>query len=405
MPTTIDDYRATADQRARYLMEKFPLSANFWRLGHSFDTIVDYFITANANAADFGPVALARYTQSSGPAAPHPWYDDFGWWGIAALKASQRTDVFDELTEQFKAIALASWYAMDSKAPYVWDRADQDRFAELRPRFEGGVWNCDWYDNWSDLECKDDPHRCNPINLRACDGLCGFQNTVTNGLYLVLATRLVLNLPNAPDYLRPVKREYEFLWIWFNASGVDPLLKVVGPGKKVVRERVSAYYSGKKPYGYHEDTVWAGDQGLILGGLVDLMALKNFPWLDYNKLRDTAKSILAGSKEYLVDGGVLQPWRSSTGRPPGGDFWDYQTGIAVFMRYLLYAYQNNADLRSELQRPEWRQFIRDNADRIPSSPIPGGEVEGEPFADIAIVSATNDLATLVAAIVMLSPGQ
>lgn len=398
MPTPIDDYRAAAKQRFGILKGNFPLSANFWRLGYSFDTIVDYLTTSPADATGFGQIALDRYTQSSGTWAPHPWYDDFGWWGIAGLKASQQPDLFGDLTEQFKAVALACWYGMDSKAPYVWDRADQQQFRAMQPRFEGGVWNSDWHDD----ETEDCSRRCNP--LRPCDGLCGFQNTVTNGLYLVLAARLVLYLPRTPDYLSQAKREYEFLKTWFRAPQVDPLLKHIALDKAVVRERVTAYCSGEKPWAYDEAMAWAGDQGLILGGLVDSMSIVKKPSSDYDEMRDTAMVILTGTTDYLVDktSGLLQPWTPGMG-PPGGDTWDYLTGIGVFMRYLLYAYQHNPELKAKLRSPDYQKFIRTNADHVLRGRVPGEDLGDEPLVDRVMIHATNDLATLLAGIVMLAP--
>jgi hypothetical protein len=67
----------------------------YWQLGHSFDTIIDYFAFIDgSDAANFSQIAQQGHQSSLGSAC---WYDDFGWWGISALKAAQHPKLFKDV--------------------------------------------------------------------------------------------------------------------------------------------------------------------------------------------------------------------------------------------------------------------------------------------------------------------
>jgi hypothetical protein len=94
------------------------------------------------------------------------------------------------------------------------------------------------------------------------------------------------------------------------------------------------------------ETCWGGDQGLILGGLVDFVALHPGDRMS----RAVARQLMSGVKAHmsLNDGYVIDPWFPRTGYDCNGssqnklECWDpgdYKCGSGVFMRYLLHAYQ------------------------------------------------------------------
>ncbi len=367
--------------------------STYWQLGHSFDTILDYFVHVDSSeAAAFPPIALEAYKRSLGNAC---WYDDYGWWGIAALKAAQHPGLFPDVSP-FQTICNTCWATMHDNAPNVWANNKGDpAFAPLQPRVEGGVWNCDW--------SRPDGcgNRNTPPNLPGhCGGnaqganLTGIQNTVTNGLYLVLASRLYEATGEA-DYRTAADREYGFLDAWFDVPDPETsLLRPMGvpiPGREndvLVRERVATYRSGDWVCGYHPDLCWSGDQGIVVGGMIDRMIVEpgdNNP--DSPAFRRAAA--ILQSVQYVTDqnaGGILQPW--TTGQ--GGDPADYSTGVGVFMRYLLYADQRNAQMRAYTRSTAYRKLIEANVKSVVNAPIPDG-----------LVPLTNSLAILVAGIVML----
>lgn len=147
--------------------------------------------------------------------------------------------------------------------------------------------------------------------------------------------------------------------------------------------------------GYKPETIWTGDQGLVLGGLVDLieMARRGYPGLDPANCLATAKRLLAGVKQQLVDSqGHLQPYLPF-GVPPAGDPTSYETGLGVFFRYLLYAYRTNADLRDFLIARGYPALVQSNAQYLMDQYRHGAYPK-----DKYVIYLTNVLAALIAAI-------
>src|ERR1051325_5138213 len=134
------DYLTHAHNTFTNLSPAFAGDSNYWQLGHSFETIIDYLALNPADAAGFGEIANDRYQNSSETVC---WYDDNGWWGIAALKASQHPELFPTHYSDFQEYTNACWKRMDDNAPKVWEAGKAD-FPNLKPRFDGGVWNAYW---------------------------------------------------------------------------------------------------------------------------------------------------------------------------------------------------------------------------------------------------------------------
>ena len=425
MTADIQSYRNAAITTFAQLKTNYGWAGNFWRLGHSFDTIIDYFEVVDATEAALfaGEYALPAFKKFEGH-----WYDDYGWWGLAALRAAQRPNLFGQHIGAFDGVARRCWNFMrtgdtgDMKvickdvvkmagAPKVWAQSqagsEKSRFEELKPRFPGGVWNSDW--NWSNGD-KDAPCYCVPIyeenKFWANDSLGGFQNTVTNGLYLALAARINKILNAYAD----AQTEYDFLQKWFDYKA--PKGSLLAPqgrtGDVYVRERVSEYDDGSRVYAYRDDCAWTGDQGVMLSALVDYMGLVSDETLK-SKIREICKRVIWGTKRYLGGaGGVLREWRNpydigpdGKERAPGNDFWDYSTGSGVYMRFLTHVYRTDPELKAVIEDRDvtdddvkQQPLIAANADSIDLFPKNLGTEE-------LVVVLTNNLAKLIAAMVML----
>lgn len=423
MGRNIEGYKGAAILTFAMLKPAYGWASNFWRLGHSFDTIIDYFAAVDkTDSLVFAEYALDRFRKTNGH-----WYDDYGWWGLAALRASQHADLFGQHTGDFKEIALKCWNFMHagqvsdmkvdcckdenvhmSGAPNVWANGQKDKkhFGDLEPLFPDGVWNCDW--KWSENK-DEDPCYCVPIyeegRYWARDALGGFQNTVTNALYLALASRIYTIVKSSQT---SAIYEYVFLDKWFKNS--DSLLIDVSErddelklARAVARERVPSYKNGHTPWGYKPEMAWAGDQGALLSSLIDYMALvKEEETLQ--EIQELCKQLILGTKAYLMDEqtGLLRDWwnpQDSDNAPPGGDADDYRTGSGVFWRFLVHVCKRDAKLKALIKADDYQDFIAKNADAA-CSYIPGEEL---PFDETVIVM-TNKLATLVAAIELLDPG-
>ena len=177
----------------------------------------------------------------------------------------------------FTTIFNLCWDTMYYRGTAVWENnKSHPGLAQLQPRFDGGVWNCGYFSGTSMCGDPNAPPELpmNPPDTDQGTNLSGIQNTVTNGLYLVLASR------------PPSRRRLASTWkprrasLTFSGSGstADPsdvaLLQVPDGGVgKLVRERVATYAGGTKAYvnGYDKDLSWSGDQGIIVGGLIDWM--------------------------------------------------------------------------------------------------------------------------------------
>lgn len=371
-------YRSAAQTRFQLLMQAYnDPGDSYWRLGHAFDTVIDYLDTIDASGAGgVAEVVLRQYAETLKGSYDWEWFDDFGWWAIAMQRAMERP-FFGKYRPSFVEILAACWNAptgMNGKAPYTWERRAPGTYSTYRPAVEGGVWNMYW-------PGTDGTRFPGPTGDPATDSLAAIQNTVVNGLYLVIAQRLGRT---NQDAAAAANREWDFLMQWFNTSD-RPLWWQRSPGAALVHERVSHFADGSKSPFYVEDFAWTGDQGLILGGLTDRMSLVG-GGPGYTALLARTKELLAGVQGYLVSDGQLQPW---TG--PGGAE-DYKTGPAVFWRYLLHAFRNNADLRAFLQGAAYQQLVRVNADAVKETPS-GQDV----------ISLTNDLAVLVVAAAMFEP--
>lgn len=379
MSADTERYRTAAREVFGLLRPVFGRSASLRQSGSAFDTIVDFFgLVDSTQAKAFAEIALERHAKTSGERL-----DDHAWWGVAAIKASQRRDLFPGFSDRFREIGAKAWATMNDTAPRVWAKADQRKYADFAPRFEGGVWNAAWTDD------------CNPIT--PCGSQKGIQSTTANGLYLVLAARL--GCAGRMDCQQAAKREYGFLRQWFEAkTPLDPLLAPVGNGGNgaFLRERATGYASGHRAEGYRPSLALAGDQGLVLGGLVDLMILDN---AFHDAAIGPAQRILSGLREcFIADDGTLLPWREKDGRgAPGGDEGDCLSGPGVLMRYLLYAYRVNPELRMAMRREGYLDLVRANAEKACAQL----EIAAADDAT-ALAVLTNNLATLTAAVTMLN---
>ncbi|HEX6368363.1 MAG TPA: hypothetical protein VF006_05490 [Longimicrobium sp.] len=376
-----DDLQQQATQTYEQLKGNFQSDTSMWRLGNTLDTLLDYVAEVDPTAAgEVAELAMDKFQMLDGA-----WFDDYAWWGIASVKASQMQfpavppNKPGPYTWNFKRIAQSMWGIMDGNAPYAWERATPADQTAYSPRYEGGVWNGDWPGSrWNAGFAVQEEG----------GGLSGIQNTVTNGLYLVLASRLYL-ASGTEAYLNSARREFGFLHTWFDHP--DPALRLLdrqGEHAALVRERVSVVGGATDPY-FQANLHWAGDQGLVLGGLVDLMsAMGPTHPDDYQALLALARTIMKGVRTNLSVLDVLNPWTPGQ-NAPGGDPADYFTGIGVYMRYLLYAFRNNPDLAADMAAEDYQSFLLANV----ANPYPDPS-----YPPDSMTENTNKLAVLLAAI-------
>jgi len=436
-----------------------------WYQGNALDTLIDYVsITQDAKKGH----DLGEKIRTLWGVAEHEgnWWDDFGWWGIAFLNAARNYKILGQpdATEYNQYAADCLEKHMD-KATEVWNIASKEpscipclhtppaNWYRFEPRFTGGVWNTAF------AALTPGPQdSCKPSDSTIvvgtpedyCSILTPLQNTVTNGLYLVLNTRYYQQNPQ----IRDARRDQTLaIYGWFknwmdledkevslcpvNKEDPTPLNKIkpslLNSETGLVRERAGTYiedttqtpscFTGVK--WYEQDLSWAGDQGIVLGGLVDIL---NSDLTEDNQwLLEKAKGIIDGVKDHMTKGmsgstrdnlapEVLRPWTKFDGwgpddgdnptfaSPGGFGFGDpdyprpgdpeydevckcdqlkkeppcpseppkvavdpttnYIAGPGVFMRYLLHAYKNNNELKDHIRGNEYLAFLKANADAV-----------------------------------------
>lgn len=311
---------------------------DFWKRGNTFDAclvFVDACLEQWPNDAEI--LAMQKAVKSMleenlvffnkfDPGSL--WADDFGWWGLQALNARKHLLKMGEtaLAEKFWKLSTDLCWEYKKKTAY-------DHSTDAIPV----------------------PHGCR--NGDANGQSLGVKNTVTNVLLFLLSSRIyrVTVAENRGDnekYLDMAWRQWVWFEEWFKLEEYE-YLKSISKTSALVQERPMATIEGS---GYQEIVhppwaegwVWTGDQGMLVGALTDMLAVKDelSNWLKKNdkefdkvaydkKLRSIIQLIGGGVKSALVFVGdnIIReaPCYSSFGPNHGND---YLAGRGIMMRYL-----------------------------------------------------------------------
>ena len=439
--------------------------AAMWYQGNALDTMIDYIAVTQNDALG---VELGNEIDLLWPGAIKEgrWFDDFGWWGIAILNAARnykllgktsvddyRDKAYEMLDKMLYASQVWSLYQKHQSPPYKSAvPCDTNRWSAYAPRFEGGVWNS-LYGILDNCPTEIDPSTGDsyPSGDPSDIYINPKQNTVTNGLHLVLSARYYRQFGDDKIF-ETANNEWSWFNNWislpdipveqclgmpnshcddlFDANDVKPSL--LDSNTKLIRERVGIFALNEGCYAIdpvykcksvnRDAMVWTGDQGLVIGGMVDLMDMEgatDFPD------SDSVKQILDGVLDYLTQTqkgcpydslpeGVLRPWIYFNCWQEGCDGEgfqldrtgeNYKTGPGVFKRYLLYAYQNNEDLRDYI-KSNYRGVIFANASAVMDENYECGccnhsIAEGSPYDICNLACQTNRLASLIMALAIL----
>ncbi|MCY7276792.1 MAG: glycoside hydrolase family 76 protein [Phormidesmis sp. CAN_BIN44] len=260
-------------------------STNWWNSANVLETTIDY--SAATNTSTYRSNIHNTFEKNKNSQFLNPWfYDDQGWWALTWIKAY-------DLTGEARYLTMAKTIFNDMKQG--WDST-----------CGGGVW-------W--------------------DKKREYKNAITNELFLTIAARLHLRTPGdkgTGSYLDWAKRE----WKWFKQTKMINQKNLVNDGLN----------SACKNNG---QTTWTYNQGVILGGLVDLYKSTND-----RELLTQAHAIAEAAITHLAPNGVLQePCDPAT---CGTDAPQFK---GIFMKNLAYLYQTSP-------RPKYKQFIAENARSI-----------------------------------------
>jgi hypothetical protein len=249
------------------------------------------------------------------------------------------------------------------------------------PRFPGGCWQ---YDISTEAFPPGDGAGSSPNPNLSALGTC--QVTLMQGLYLSFCCALIAGarrktqerlsggawdalLPEE-SYQRAAEEVVGFLTTWLDLEGLDSLACRQLEQKRIegllVHERPRTYKvlpNGDHPKidGYQYDLFWAGDQGLIMGGLMQYRELvgggspekgdsvQQPVWQIYPEALLKGVCQTMGGKSGPGAYNPVQPYIPDA---PFGDKGDYLSGSGVFWRYVMRCSRTDSAFRSQAKLDE-----------------------------------------------------
>jgi len=267
---------------------------DWWNSANAITVLVDY--SRATHSAQYLDAVANTFSKASNAYGITNFIndsnDDEGWWALAWI------DAYD-LTKKPEYLAMA-----------------QTIFADMTTQWDtttcgGGVW-------WS----KDLKHSA-------------YKNAITNELFLDIAASLANRATHGPqkaEYLSWAQRE----WKWFQASGMINSDNMINDGLNATNPAACTN---------NRQTTWTYNQGVILGGLVELSRADHDSAL-LSKAREIADATMI---KLVTQAGILK-------EPPGGGP-DLPQFKGVLMR-------NLARLNRAAPRVEYKRFADTNADSI-----------------------------------------
>ncbi|MBW4420348.1 MAG: carbohydrate-binding protein [Myxacorys californica WJT36-NPBG1] len=255
-------------------------TTNWWNAANALDATIEYSRLTDSLTYRSN-IYNTFYQKPRYANFINPWFrDDDGWWAIAWIKAYDLTGETKYL-DQAKTIVHSMETGWDTNV------------------CGGGLY-------WHKKELT-------------------YKNAITNSLFLAAAAKLHLREPNNPNYLQWAQRS----WQWFKQSGMINDQQLVNDGLDS-----NCRNNGK--------TVWTYNQGVLIGGLVDL-----YRGTQDQELLEQAVAIADASIANLAPKGILrEPCEPNDCGNDGPQF------KGVFMRNLsaLYAVRPKASYRAFILR-------------------------------------------------------
>jgi predicted alpha-1,6-mannanase (GH76 family) len=267
-------------------------TTGWWNSANAITALVDYARASQSSQYNSVLANTFLAAQKQNPNFLNHFYDDEGWWALAWI------DAYD-LTGNLQYLAMAKTIFADMTGG--WDST-----------CGGGIW-------WS----KDR----------------GYKNAIANELFLSVAAHLAnRDTSHQMDYVNWANKE----WKWFAQSGMINAQSLINDGLGTSNGKTSAGACGN-----NGQATWSYNQGVVLGGLVELAKLNHDP-----SLPQTAQKIAAVATTALVDSkGILHdPCEPNC----GADGVQFK---GIFVR-------NLAILAAAYPQPAYRAFVTANADSV-----------------------------------------
>lgn len=309
-------------------------TTGWWNSANATTVLVDYARASKStqyNSVIQNTFTVAPTTSSGFPGFINHFYDDEGWWALAWI------DAYD-LTQNSQYLSMASSIFADMTTG--WDNI-----------CGGGIW-------WN----KDRQYK----------------NAIANELFLSVASHMANRATDATQktrYLDWANKE----WAWFAASGMINSNNLINDGLTI-----SSGQSGTTCTNNGQQT-WSYNQGVVLGGLVELSKLNSDP-----ALPQSAQKIATAAITRLVDSnGVMHdPCEANC----GADGVQFK---GIFVRNLV-------ALHTAYPQAAYKSFIDTNAnsiwDHAQGTNFQFGQIWSGPFDAGNAGSQSSALDAIVAAV-------
>ena len=268
--------------------------AGWWNSANAITVLVNYESVTGDDSYDSVLSNTFAAAQKSHPNFINSYFDDQGWWALAWI------DAYD-LTKNASYLSMAETIFANI-ATNGWDNTVCG----------GGVW-------WSTAKT--------------------YKNAIPNELFLSIAAKLANRTTGSAStaYLTWAQKE----WAWFKASGMINSQNLINDGLDSTNPN-ACVNNGK--------TTWTYNQGVILGGLVELSQADQDA-----TLLPQAEAIAGAAMKNLSTSGILTEPRPVS----GGDVPQFK---GIFMRNLMALY-DDLPITSPL-RAQYKAFADANASSI-----------------------------------------
>lgn len=305
--------------------------SGWWNAANSITVLANYAKVTGDMSYDSAFANTFAAAQKSHANFVNMFYDDQQWWALAWI------DAYD-VTGNASYLSMAETI-FDNVSTNGWDTTVCG----------GGVW-------WSTAK--------------------SYKNAIPNELFLTLAAALANRTTGiaSKSYLDWAQKE----WAWFKASGMINTQDLINDGLTSA-DPAACSNNGK--------TTWTYNQGVILGGLVELYRADQDP-----TLLPEAEAIAAAAISDLSVHGIL----TEPGNLSGGDGPQFK---GIFMRNLMELYK--AIPATSAEAGEYRNFADANAQSIwtrdRNSSDDFGGLWGGPFDSADATRQTSAIDALIAA--------
>jgi predicted alpha-1,6-mannanase (GH76 family) len=301
--------------------------SNWWNAANSVTVLANYEQVSGDTS--YYSVIANTFAAAQGSHANfvNEFYDDDGWWALAWIDAYDVTG-----NPAYLSMAETIFTAITG----AWDST-----------CGGGVW-------WS--------------TSRA------YKNAIPNELFLTIAAKLANRTSGTASaaYLNWAQQE----WTWFKKSGMINAKSLINDGLNSSNPSACTNNGG---------STWSYNQGVILGGLVELYRADNDP-----TLLPQAEAIANAAIANLAQNGIL----TDPGSMTGGDAPQFK---GVFLRNLMALYVADPD-------PRYQAFADTNAKSIVASDqgqrCEFGALWQGPFDSADATRQTSALDAIIAAAAM-----